>query len=264
MVRSIGAAPGDLTSISGLVASRLEPDLVWAIEDSFEPPDLVALGIDGSERATVTVSAGRFPNVDWEDLAIDVDAEGSPQIYIADIGDNLGIRSELKVLVVDEPALDATSAEARIITMSYRSEDGLTGRPNAEAMIVQRGTIWVIDKTPDGPATVYRLEPDPADPDRGELVAVSTLDLPGEQVSGADLSPDGTVLAVRTDAAQRLYAVAGGADIAEALVGTPCNTPPIPERQGESVAILPGTAGVLTVSEDEAGAPVELHLTTPS
>ena len=128
---------------------------------------------------------------------------------------------------------------------------------------MQGGTIWVIDKNPDGPATLYRLEPDATDPDRGELVAVSTLALAGEQVTAADLSPDGTVLAVRTDEQLRLYPVDEGQDIAGALSATPCATPSIPERQGESVAVLAGAAGLLTVSEDESGQPVELHLTAP-
>jgi hypothetical protein len=33
--------------------------------------------------------------------------------------------------------------------------------------------------------------------------------------------------------------------------------------QGESVAILAGTAGLLTVSESEQGVPVTLHRTAP-
>lgn len=262
-VRPAGATPTDLTSISGLAAGRRTTEVVWSIEDSFEPAELVAMSFDGVERARIGVRGGLFANVDWEDLALEVGDDDISRIYIADIGDNLGIRSSLKVLVVDEPALDATDATARTITMRYRPADGVTPRPNAEAMVVQRGAIWVIDKFPDGPATLYRLEPDATDPDRGDLVAVSTVDLPGEQVTAADLSPDGSVLALRTDAALRLYPVDDGEDIAEALSATPCVAPSIPERQGESVAILAGVTGLLTVSENESGGQVQLHLTAP-
>jgi hypothetical protein len=48
-VGPVATLPDDLTSISGLAASRRSDDVVWAIEDSFEPAQLVALGTDGRE-----------------------------------------------------------------------------------------------------------------------------------------------------------------------------------------------------------------------
>lgn len=268
-VTDAGTLASDLTSISGLAASRRTPDVVWAIEDSFEPADVVALATDGTELGRVGVDAGPLSNLDWEDLAI-ADGPDGPQLVVADIGDNLSIRPSVRVLVVDEPAPDAGSVTPTVIEATYRDLDGATVRPNAEALVVQDGVMWVIDKDPDGPATVYRFEPDSdggsddgsGAATSGTFVAVSTLDLPGEQVSGADLSADGTVLAVRTPDAVRLYRVDDGADIAEALRGVPCLAPPPEEGQGESIAVLPGDAGLLTVSEAESGGAVTLHLTS--
>ena len=263
VVRDAGQLPADLTSVSGLAASRRDAGVVWAVEDSFEPADLVALGTDGRELGRVQVRGGPLTNLDWEDLAITVDADGTPQVYVADIGDNLSIRPSVQLYVFDEPEPATTSVTPRVIVATYRALDGSEVRPNAEALVVQGDTVWVLDKEPDGPATLYRLEPTAEDPDRGVLAAVATLDLPGEQVSGADLSPDGTVLAVRTTDAVRLYPVPEGADIAAALGGEPCTAPTPPEAQGESIAVLPGTDGLLTVSEAEQGGAVTLHRLAP-
>ena len=262
-VSDAGPLPTDLTSVSGLAASRLQDGVVWAVEDSFEPADLVALGTDGRELGRVRVQGGPLANLDWEDLAITDGPDGVPQVYVADIGDNLSVRPSVQLYVFDEPSPDDDSADPRVIQATYEDLTGRTVRPNAEALVVQDGVVWILDKQPDGPATLYRMEPTAGDADRGILTAESTLDLPGEQVTGADLSPDGSVLAVRTTAAIRLYPVPEGADIATALTGEPCVAPAPQEVQGESVAILPGTQGLLTVSESETGDPVQLHLVAP-
>ena len=209
------------------------------------------------------VQGGPLTNLDWEDLAVAVGPDGTPKVYVADIGDNLSIRPSVQFYVFDEPEPDATSVTPRVIDATYRDLDGAEVRPNAEAIVVHDDTVWVLDKDPDGPATLYRLEPTDGDPGSGVLAAVSTVDLPGEQVSGADLSPDGTVLAVRTTDAVRLYPVPEGADIATALTGEPCTAPAPPEVQGESIAVLPGMDGLLTVSEAEQGGTVTLHLLAP-
>lgn len=253
----------DLTSISGLAASRRRDGVVWAIEDSFEPADLVALRADGQELGRVRVNPRTLANIDWEDLAVAVDPEGTAQVWIADIGDNLTIRPSVQLYVADEPAVDAGTVDARVIDVTYVGPSGTPVRPNAEAMVVQDGTAWIVDKVEEGPATIYRMEPAADDASRATMVPAGSLDLPGERVTGLDLSVDGTVLALRTNAALRLYAVGEGQDIAAALAGTACTTPAPDERQGESIAVLPGTSGLLTVSESEAGDPVRLHIIAP-
>lgn len=263
-VRDAGELPPDLTSVSGLAASHRHDGVLWAVEDSLEPADLVALTTDASELGRIRVQGGPLPNLDWEDLAVATGPDGTSRVYIADIGDNLSFRPRVQLYVFDEPDPTDTAVTPRVVQMTYDGADGRPVRPNAEALVVQDSAVWVIDKNPDGPATVWRLDADPSTATEGLLRPVSSLDLPGEQVTGADLSPDGSVLAIRTIDAVRLYPVDPGADIAEALTATPCTTPPPPERQGESIALLPGGRGIATVSEDEGGSPVRLHLSEPN
>ncbi len=249
-----GAAPEELSSISGLAASRRHPGVVWAIEDSFEPADLVALDPTGTTRGRIRVAAGALANLDWEDLAVAPSADGTSQVHIADIGDNLGIRREVRILTFDEPALDATGVEADDLRLTYES-----GRPNAEALAVIDEVVWVIDKTTDGPATIWRGEPDPADTERGVLRPAGAVDLGGEAVTAIDVSPDATVVALRTIDSVRLFPLGDGGDLVAALAGEGCEAPPPPEPQGESVAFVDDGAALVTVSEDESGGRVELH-----
>lgn len=267
-VRPAATLPDDLTSISGLAASRRRDDVVWAVEDSFEPAQLVAIDIDGRELGRVDVDAGPLSNLDWEAVATTVDADGTPRVVIGDLGDNLAIRPTVRLLQLDEPALDESgptpsAVRPTVIEATYRDAAGATVRPNVEAMVVLGDTTWVLDKAPDTLTTIYRLVPDPGDAARAAFEPAGTVDLDGEAATALDLSPDGSVLALRTNRSLRLYPVGPGADLPTVLAGDSCATPAPPEVQGESVAILAGAAGLLTVSESEQGVPVTLHRTAP-
>ena len=78
----VGPLATDLTSVSGLAAGRRDPAAIWAIEDSLEPADLVAIGLDGKERARIRVDAGPISNLDWEAVSTTVGADGGPLVVI--------------------------------------------------------------------------------------------------------------------------------------------------------------------------------------
>ncbi len=255
-----GPLASDLTSVSGLAAGRRDPAVVWAVEDSLEPADLIALGEDGSEKARIRVAAGAISNLDWEAVSTTTTSDGDPRIVIGDIGDNFAFRSSVRFLVMDEPALDAGSVSPRVVEATYVDASGTPVRPNAEALVADDDTVWVFDKAPDSTTTLYRGST--AD-DAAVLSPVATLDLNGEAVSDASLSPDGSVLALRTNRTVRLYPVPDDGSLTDALGNQPCLAPVPPEPQGESVTILGGTAGLLTVSEDERGGAVDLHRIAP-
>ena len=256
-VSTAGRVPADLTSISALAASHRHPRVVWAVEDSFEPAELVAVSPSGEVLARIGVTGPPLPNLDWEALSVDARPDGSSWVHIGDVGDNLGVRPQVRVLSFPEPELGSTSVAAVITELTYPN-----GRSNAEAMVVVDRTVWVLDKVTHGPATLHRAEL----VDRGgrsQLRPVGQLDLPGESVTAMDLSADRRVLAVRTNRALRLYPVDDPTDLGAALAGPACATPPPREDEGESVAVLFDASGLLTVSEDESGGAVDLHLTAP-
>lgn len=241
--------PPHLTSVSGLAASRRHPGIIWAVEDSLEPPVVTALDLDGQVVATIRLVGGPLMNLDWEDLAVGPGPDGTPWVYVADIGDNFGLRPQVRIHRFPEPELTDAEIRPETVVASYRS-----GRPNAEAFVVDpAGTMWIIDKDPDGGAGVHLV----AD---GVIDEVARLDLGDEQVTAADVSEDGALVALRTHRSLRLHRL-GERSLDDALLTEGCATPPLDEVQGESVAFLPEGVGLVTVSEDEAGRPVDLHLT---
>lgn len=115
---SIQAA--QMTELSGLHASRIQPGLMWGLNDSGNPPELLAFDTSMKFRQAVQVEG--VINHDWEDLG-GFEDDGQSWLVVADTGDNLGLRSELALIFVPEPAAGAVSVKpARILRFTF--EDG--------------------------------------------------------------------------------------------------------------------------------------------
>jgi len=114
-----------LVETSGLVSSRREPDLLWAVNDGGHPAVLHALKTNGRDDGRVAVEGAT--NVDWEDLAV-FSRGGRPYILIADVGDNGALRDTCSLYVVPEPMRQKTGAfpsfERVAWQVRYRYEDG--------------------------------------------------------------------------------------------------------------------------------------------
>lgn len=247
---SVGAVPAAYSEISGLAASRQHPGVIWAVEDSGRPNQLIAFDTSGSPLASVTIS--NATNVDWEDLALAPGPDGRDWLYIADIGDNFASRSALTVYALPEPAIaDGTvSATARTVT-----HDG--GPVDAEAFSVNQAGSWLITKGWWGMADLEKLEPG-SDVFRPTGAAGGPA---GELHTSMSVSADGRVLAVRTYGALRLYVVPANGDLDAAIRGRACVAPTIPnEPQGESVTFLPDSSQVMTVSERAWRGTSEVHV----
>jgi len=240
-----GTLPPDLNEISGLTASRAHDGVLWAVEDSLEPPDLIALdAATGAVLGTVVLEGDGVANVDWEDMAAGPGPDGEPWLYVADIGDNFGIRPQVAIFALPEPEPVDGRATAELATAAYEG-----GSRDAEAMVVTTGGTWIIGKG-QGPAPVYRLdEPTGVFEDTGV-----TLDVGDDLVTGASVSPDGALLAVRSYRRLDLFPLGPDGDVAAAIADEqPCPLPPPDEPQGETVALLPDGAGLVTISEAPQG-----------
>ena len=89
----------ELREGSGVALSRRTPGLLWSHNDS-GPPMLIALDASGAAKGRVTVAGARVG--DWEDVSAGPCPQGSC-LYIADIGDNNGVRRSITVYRVPEP-----------------------------------------------------------------------------------------------------------------------------------------------------------------
>lgn len=94
-----------------------------------------------------TVSISNATHIDWEDIAQD-----SEFIYIGDIGNNNGNRTDLKIYKIDKTDyFNSTSVMAEVINFSYEDQTDFSSQPNssnfdAEALSVYEENIVVFTK----------------------------------------------------------------------------------------------------------------------
>ncbi len=258
-------ADPELIEASGLVESRKNPGVYWALNDSGDSPRLFALGEDGRQIGRVALGGGARA-VDWEDLAIGPGPGGADALWAGDIGDNDAVRASITVYRVEEPAvaaLPAVIADVAAIELTYG--DGRAH--NAEAMIVDpvSGALVVVTKEPSGKSTIFVADPPlaegtPSSPGRATLRAAGVLafdeePLPnGKLVTGASITRDGALVALRTYTSAFAWNRAPGTSIETALLGIPCPLPLATELQGEAIALSPDGSRVTTTSEGRSRA----------
>jgi hypothetical protein len=245
-------ASPDLIEASGMAASRTRPGVLWAHNDSRDGARVYALGPDGADLGGFDVEGALA--FDWEDMAAGPGSDPTQSmLYFGDIGDNFSIRSG-RITVYRVPEPDTSSIDGSIrgaVPLEYQYPDGVY---NAEALFVADETIFVVTKDRDE-ARVYQGDAtgDGSTVETLELVTVLTL---GAEVSGADVSWDGSTIVLRGYKTVWMWHRAPGMDVADALATEPCTAPSPDEVQGESVAFL-ADGSYATVSE---GSHPDLHV----
>jgi len=258
-VETLGTLPAGLTETSGLAASRAQPGVLFAHNDSGDSARVFALDTTGQLLATIAIAGAT--NVDWEDIAVGPCAPGKQTqcIYVGDIGDNDGVRDAVRIYRLAEPNV---LFDAGPVTLSVTADaqtfvypDGI--HHNAETLLVDPSTadIFVVTKEAAGvPSQVFEL---PAPLELGTTpttaTAIATLPFPGAtepDVSGGDVSPCGDSILLRLGSAA-LYelAVPAGGHLADAFAATPRALPIANEPNGEAIAWTADGAAYITTSE---------------
>jgi len=224
------AAPG-LAELSGLAGSRRSPGVLWGHNDSRGKPEVFAIGPAGEDLGAVSLTgASAF---DWEDIAAGPGPDGTPWLYVGDIGDNFAIRDgRVQVYAVPEPA-PGDPASTAVTVMDLRMPDGPV---DAEALLVDPidGALYLVTKEADR-ARVYRA--DPIDRAPTSLALVASVDV-GAPVTAGDISPDGAVVTLRGYDRVWMWPRPPGTPLATVFDGTPCRAPLGEETQGEAIAFL--------------------------
>lgn len=243
-----------LAELSGMVVDR---GGVWAMSDGGRSVQVHRL--DGGCEIVGTRTADVDP-YDAEDLALGPDGA----LWVADTGDNELSRDTVAVIVSGGRAGDG--GEARLHRLTYPD-----GPHDAEALLVDAaGVPFVITKEVGRPAGVYRPDGPPQGTGPTPMEQVAQVSLPASDteggpvgavgtrtVTGAAMSADGTVVALRTYTDAWLFPVPDG-DLAAALAVEPARVPLPGEPQGEAVAFeADGT--LLSGSETRRGQPGELR-----
>jgi len=247
--------PEALHESSGIAWSRAHPGILWSHNDGGEAL-LFALDREGTLLARIPFVGARM--WDWEDLAVG-DCPAGSCLYLADTGDNQEVRPQLLLIRIPEPeSLEEAPLTAEVFPFALPD-----GPRDIEAIFVLPGeSVHFISKGRKDPLTVYRY-PLPLRAD--ELVTLEevqtlsdgSMSIPA-QVTGADASPDGRLVAVRSYEALYLYQVENGRLILgegdRVALGT------LQEPQGEGVGIGPGGQIVLTTEAGNFGGVAALRV----
>jgi len=165
-------------------------NLFWTINDSGGKNEIY--GFDrsfGKIRRIVTIA--NAVNIDWEDIAQD-----EKYIYIAETGNNLGVRTDLQILKIEKKKISRqpfSTVEAEKICISYADQSSflpLVGkhRFDCEALFEYRGNLYVFTK--DWVKFNTKVYQFPSSPGKYKISPIDSFDVQG-LITGADIMNDG-------------------------------------------------------------------------
>lgn len=252
--RDAGVIPGVLNELSGLVASRAQPGVLFAHNDSGDSARFFALSATtGALLETFTLTGATA--TDWEDLTIGPCAVGTC-VYLGDIGDNNRVRTDYAVYRVPEPQVSSGSMPVAWERLAFQYPNG--DKHNAEALFMHpSGTLYVITKEATGKSSVYRFPAlDPTTTVTLEFVAQLSVPASGDsQLTGADVNVCGTAVLLRMyNRLVELRLPADATNFEDLFAVTPVQVPAAAEDQGEAVAYAADGAGYFTSSESPVNA----------
>lgn len=260
-----GAADPELREASGLALGRDDPSVLWTHNDSGDTARLFAVdAATGADRGQVQLAGVTAHDV--EDLA----AAGCPDdalagcLWVADVGDNDGVRNDAAVWIVPEPVAPgaALAVEARVrrrIPLRYP-----TGPVNVEALLVAPAgdRFWLLEKGGDPEATrIFEVRGPFNDESARDALEVGRFVAPGvpvprgRLVTGADLNAAGDQVLVRVYTGTWAYTLGAGQGVADLGAVTPSVAVigPLSEPQGEAVAFAADGRSFYTLSEAAPG-----------
>ncbi|MBV6458184.1 MAG: hypothetical protein HONBIEJF_01309 [Fimbriimonadaceae bacterium] len=232
---------------SGIGASRAEDGMFFTHNDSGDSARFFKFDSTGKVLGSFALQGATA--IDWEDMATAV-VDGIPYVYIGDIGDNLRIRTSIKVHRLLEPLQSqGTITKFETYTLTYPDR-----AHNAETLMVrpQTGDIYIVTKISGEDSKVFKC-PKPDGSGNYVLQEVGRLRIgtnmgATQLITGGDISGDGKYVVIRgMYAAHEFKAPAGNFD------GW-CNEPRTnitlrPEGQGEAICYSRTGTTLYTTSE---------------
>jgi len=255
-------ADKSINESSGIASASWSDDVVFTHNDSGDAARFFA--VDARTCATTaTFTVAGASNVDWEDMARSAAADGTPVLWLADIGDNGGNRRGVVIYEVNEPAPGATG------TVAIRSRWALTypdGAHDAETLLVDPETGRPVIVTKDvtaGMSRAYRVRSSGS----GVLEPLAALDVralpggglasPAWSLTGGATGYDRRHLVLRSYFAGWLWATSPGEPLATTLARPP-QTIDLPlGRQAEALSFSRDDGGIWGTSEG-VGSPLFL------
>ena len=252
-----------ITESSGVAAASWSDDVVFTHNDSGDGARFFAVDARScATRAAHTVRGAA--NLDWEDMARGAAPDGTPVLWLADIGDNRARRRSVVVYEVAEPGPSAAGG-----TVAVRSRWTLTypdGAHDAETVLVDpetRRPVVVTKDSTGGRSRAYRVPPagsgvlEPvADLDVRALEGGGLVGLAGALTAGAT-SPDRTTVVLRSYLSAWAWAASPGEALGTVLARPPQRLELPVGRQSEALSFTRDGRALWATSEG-AGSPLTL------
>lgn len=251
-------ADDELVEISGVAVSRRDTGVLWVHNDSGDSPRLFAINRTGETLGTWTLDVDKG---DFEDMAAGFAEDGTPELWVGDIGDNGKEKTEIHLYRVDEPEIpagdaeDHTVTEVDTITLTYPD-----GARNCETLLLDPVTrdFYLVTKDYGGDSEVYRKAAPHVDGEVAVLEYIASLtfgvgDLAGNMATtGGEFSPDGAWIVVRTYGETAfVWRRDGSGTVADAFGTTPCPITLPYEAQGEAICFDVDSEALISISERE-------------
>ena len=222
----VAILPESIIEASGIARDPRRDDLYWLHNDGGK--EAILFGVDTTGVVLATVRISGTPNRDMEDIAI-ARCGSEWCLYLGDIGDNRSRRSSVQVYRIPLPALpdpDIDTSELNGgVTQELSALDSWEleypdGARDAEGLVIDdaRGQLSVISKGRRSAGVVlYSIDLAELDRDGDStrtLHRIGRLAIPvgrstSQLVTAADISPDGSLLAVRSYASLHLLPWSG-------------------------------------------------------
>lgn len=235
----------DMSEASGLVASARFPGSYWTHNDSGRDPEVFLIDSIGNVQSVIILE--NITNRDFEDIA-----RFGNTIYVADIGDNRAVRSEIFVIAFEEPqTLDnGVVTPSAVYRMTYPD-----GARDAETLLIDPITRdWYILTKREALVRMYRYAyPQQA----GKTVELERIPgvLPMTNVVAGDVSADGTEILAKTYDVVYYWRRQGDEPLSATLFRVPIVVPYTPEPQGEAIAFTLSGSGYITTTEAASSEP---------
>jgi len=241
--------------VSGLASASTE-GILWAHSDAQGNGAVVyAISTDAVLQGSFTLAG--VSDYDWEDIARGPGPEdGVSYLYIGDTGDNSEYRSSVKVYRFEEPTdFDGgTITGVETIELTY-----LDGAHDAETLLIDplTGDLIIVerDRDDEGVSGIFVAEAPLSTSDSTELTHVGSLifgtdPFPGDvETTGGDVSPDGTLILVRTHDEVWAFARDVSEPLYTAFDSQVCGTPEVNEAKGEAISFAWDGSGYYTGGE---------------
>jgi hypothetical protein len=239
--------PSRMETLVGMATSRINPGVIWA-HDSGKIDRIFAITTGTQPIDDYSLN---HKLIDAEDVAVGPGPSSSTEyIYVADSG---GVRSSIVIARFLEPAVDLDPHTAGVIPFSDQSYFTLNypdGSHDARGLMVDpvSNDLFVITYETTT-ARVYRA------PQAILGTANATLSLVGNvtiaAVTAADISSDGTQIAMRSTSVGLRWIRRAGETIPQALTREPHSIPILGtiEVNGDSLAFAPDGNGYYTTSQ---------------